>query len=47
MKHLAVIGGLMLVMARGKIMREGEQVNFHMPQVLSPAKLRAPARKRL
>lgn len=33
MKHLAVIGGLMLIMARGKIHRDGERVGIHMPRV--------------
>lgn len=33
MKHLAVIGGLMLVMARGKINREGERVSIHLPRI--------------
>lgn len=30
MKHLAVIGGIMLVMTRGKIHREGERVGLHL-----------------
>jgi hypothetical protein len=32
MKHLAVIGGLMLIMARGKIQRDGEKVGLHVPR---------------
>lgn len=33
MKHLAVVGGLMLIMARGKIQRDGEEVGFHAPRI--------------
>lgn len=29
MKHLAIVGGLMIAMTRGKISRNNEQVNFH------------------
>ena len=40
MKHLAVIGGLMLVMARGKIQREEEQVGFHAPRFIGAHRAR-------
>ena len=33
MKHLAAIGGVMLVMTRGKINKEGETVSVHIPIV--------------
>ncbi len=35
MKHLAIIGSLMIAMTRGKISRNNEQVNFHISHRLA------------